>query len=154
MHPFSRIGYTLHMSWWWSRVWHIYQRALISPAKDRPCLPLSRSWASVCRATSQLHGAALNTPHIAALSCNFYGNFTFLWICWTLQNCAELNREKKPQVPGAGRGAVAAGGSKSLLRAGFQSKYMFQIFSIQTHLNLHIFEFDLNNALNYCQWCP
>ena len=148
------VGYTLHMSWWWSRVWHIYQRALISPAKDRPCLPLSRSWASVCRATSQLHGAALNMPHIAALSCNFYGNFTFLWICWTLQNCAELNREKKPQVPGAGRGAVAAGGSKSLLRAGFQSKYMFQIFSIQTHLNLHIFEFDLNNALNYCQWCP
>ena len=61
MHPFSRIWYTLHMSWWWSRVWHIYQRVLISPAKDRPCLPLSRSWASVCRATSQLHGAALNT---------------------------------------------------------------------------------------------
>ena len=98
-----------------------------------------------------LFEALLNMPHIAALSCNFYGNFTFLWICWTLQNCAELNREKKPQVPGAGRGAVAAGGSKSLLRAGFQSKYMFQIFSIQTHLNLHIFEFDLNNALNYCQ---
>ena len=96
----------------------------------------------------ELFQALLNTPHSA---CNFYGNFTFLWICWTLQNCAELNREKKPQVPGAGRGAVAAGGSKSLLRAGFQSKYMFQIFSIQTHLNLHIFEFDLNNALNYCQ---
>ena len=93
----------------------------------------------------------LRTRHPVVKFYNFYGNFTFLWICWTLQNCAELNREKKPQVPGAGRGAVAAGGSKSLLRAGFQSKYMFQIFSIQTHLNLHIFEFDLNNALNYCQ---
>ena len=113
--------------------------------------PLSATFQFLGKRVSRHEPIPWRGPKHAALSCNFYGNFTFLWICWTLQNCAELNREKKPQVPGAGRGAVAAGGSKSLLRAGFQSKYMFQIFSIQTHLNLHIFEFDLNNALNYCQ---